>query len=102
MKSSNLNCAHSENTGEIWLNNITVIDGSTGIYFGKCFHYMLNGIKGRNQHGPWPKGQFVELSHSSYGSLTNFYNYNDPKNSNPQDQVNIWQGDYPLDTRMPL
>jgi hypothetical protein len=43
----------------------------------------MNGIKGRNQHGPWPKGQFIELSQSSYGSLTNFYNYNDPKNSIP-------------------
>jgi hypothetical protein len=49
----NIECS---NTGEIWLNDITVIDGSTGIYFGKCCHFMLNRV--RSPQFWWTRHQF--------------------------------------------
>ena len=43
-----------------------------------------------NFHGPFPRGQFVQFDKSGNSSLTNFYVYNDPAHSHPEDNVSVY------------
>ena len=79
-----------ENSADFIGYNLYVQDGSSGIIMHNCVNFRLTDIQGKNQRGPYPGGQFVAAQSLSYGSLTNFSNFNDPTISYPEDNISVW------------
>jgi hypothetical protein len=72
------------------INNVTLRDGSSGVYLLESPNATLSQIEGYNFHGPFPRGQFVQFDKSEGGSLSDFYVVNDPNNSYPEDIISVY------------
>jgi hypothetical protein len=72
------------------IDNVTLRDGSSGIYVQESPGTIITNIEGYNFHGPFPRGQLVQFNQSDNSKLSGFYNYNDLKNSRTEDNVNVY------------
>jgi hypothetical protein len=75
---------------DLTIRNVTVRDGSTGIYLVDSPSAEIAHVDGYNFHGPMPRGQFVQFNRSGNSSLTDFYSYNDKNNSHPEDNISVF------------
>lgn len=94
--------ARGENTGfydgiycyqspNLFVKGLTVKDVSAGIWLQQCNNSRLMSIEAYNIRGPFYHGQMVAFVGSANSSLVNFYSFNDPLISAPEDNVNAWQ-----------
>ncbi|OAP40009.1 hypothetical protein AU381_10745 [Sinorhizobium glycinis] len=88
--SPNINNIIAENSPNLTVHNTTVREGSTGIYLLNSPGADLSHVDGYDFHGPFPRGQFVQFNNSGNSSLTDFYAFNDPANSHPEDIVSVY------------
>src|SRR3712207_2633657 len=66
-------------------------DGASGIYIQNSPNAVITNIEGYNFHGPFPRGQLVQIaSNSDNSKVSGFYVYNDLKNSRTEDVVNVF------------
>jgi Ca2+-binding RTX toxin-like protein len=78
------------NSADVTIHNVTVRDGSTGIYLVGSPRAEIDHVDGYDFHGPFPRGQFVQFNNSGDGTLTNFYVHNDVAHSHVEDIVNAY------------
>jgi hypothetical protein len=88
--SSKLSNIETLNSPDITIRNVTVRDGSSGIYLVDSPNADLQHVDGYNFHGPMPRGQFVQFNRSGNSTLTDFYVHNDRGNSHPEDNVSVY------------
>jgi hypothetical protein len=72
------------------IHNVSLHDGSSGIYLVFSPGAQISHVDGYNFHGPFPRGQLVQFNGSPNGSLTDFYVRNDPNASHPEDNISIY------------
>jgi hypothetical protein len=58
-----------------FVNNVTLRNGSSGIYLNLSPNAVLSGVVGYNMRGPAPRGQLVQFNNSDSGLLQDFYSY---------------------------
>ena len=78
------------NSPNLTVNHVTLRDGSNGIYLDSSPGAQISYVECYNVHGPFPRGEAVQFNHSGNSSLTDFYAYNDPANSYPEDIVSVY------------
>jgi len=88
--SENIRNVYAYNSSGLKVQNVTLRDGSTGVYLDKSPGAVIDHIDGYNFHGPFPRGQLVQFGNSPDGKLTNFYVHNDLKNSWTEDNINVY------------
>ena len=88
--SANINNMLVVNSPNLTVHNSTLRDGSTGIYLLNSPGADISHVDGYNFHGPFPRGQLVQYNNSGNSTLTDFYVYNDPNHSTPQDNVSAY------------
>ncbi len=71
------------------VDHVTFEDSEIGIYVNDSPGAELSFIEGYNMQGPFPAGQLVQFIYSEDSTLTDFYNYNDPDRSHPEDNVSV-------------
>ncbi len=71
------------------VDHVTFQGSEVGIYAGQSPGTQLSYIEGYNMQGPFPAGQLVQFVGSPNSTLTHFYNYNDPNNSHPEDNISV-------------
>jgi Ca2+-binding RTX toxin-like protein len=71
------------------VDHVTFQGSEVGIYAGQSSGVQLSYIEGYNMQGPFPSGQLVQLLQSPNSTLTNFYVYNDPNKSHPEDNISV-------------
>jgi len=79
-----------EKSPGLTVHKVTLRDGATGIYLVDSPQADISHIDGYNFHGPMPRGQLVQFARSPDSKLTDFYVYNDPKNSWVEDNVSVF------------
>ena len=72
------------------VDHVTLRDGSSGIYLLESPGATISNVEGYNFHGPFPRGQFVQFDKSGNSTLTDFYTYNDPAHSHPEDNISVY------------
>src|SRR5262249_43477628 len=80
-----------EDAPNMTIHDVTVRDGSSGIYLLNSPGADISHVDGYNFHGPMPRGQFVQLDKSGDSTLTDFYVHNDAGSSYPEDNVSVYQ-----------
>src|SRR5215204_5367465 len=81
---------HGDGAQRLTVSHATFHDMSSGIYLNQSPGANLSYIEGYNMQGPFPRGQLVQFGYSGDSTLTNFYAYNDPAHSHPEDIVNVY------------
>ncbi|NNM72004.1 hemolysin [Enterovirga sp. DB1703] len=71
------------------IDHVRLENSEVGIYVGNSPGAQLSFIEGYNMQGPYPAGQLVQFFNSPNSSLTDFYNYNDPNKSHPEDNISV-------------
>lgn len=84
---NNINTYASPN---LTVDHVTLRDGSSGMYLLESPGATITNVEGYNFHGPMPRGQFIQFNKSGDSSLTNFYVYNDPAHSFPEDNISVY------------
>jgi hypothetical protein len=87
---SEWNGINGEGAERLTVSHATFHDMSSGIYLNRSPGANLSYIEGYNMQGPFPRGQLVQFGYSGDSTLTNFYAYNDPAHSHPEDIVNVY------------
>lgn len=77
-------------TGVVSIKNVTLRNGSQGIYLHQCANAVLSGITGYNQRGPFPGGQLVQINDSAGTLLEDFYAYNASGTAWTEDNISIY------------
>jgi parallel beta helix pectate lyase-like protein len=72
------------------VHNVTVRDGSTGMYLLDSPGANISHVDGYDFHGPFPRGQFVQLDKSGDSSVSDFYVLNEAGKSSPEDIVSVY------------
>jgi len=80
----------AQNAPNLTVQDTTVRDGSTGMYLLNSPGATISHVDGYDFHGPFPRGQFVQFDKSGNSSLTDFYAFNDPAHSSPEDVVSVY------------
>jgi parallel beta helix pectate lyase-like protein len=80
----------AQNAANLTVQNTTVRDGSTGLYLLDSPGATISHVDGYDFHGPYPRGQFVQFDKSGNSTLTDFYAFNDPAHSSPEDVVSVY------------
>ena len=88
--SDDLNNIDAYASPNLTVDHVTLRDGSSGMYLLESPGAMISNVEGYNFHGPFPRGQFVQFDKSGNSTLTNFYVYNDPAHSHPEDNVSVY------------
>ena len=88
--SSKLSNIETLNSPNLTIRNVTVREGSTGIYLVDSPRANIEHVEGYNFHGPFPRGQFVQFNRSGDSSLKDFYAFNDPGRSHVEDIVSVY------------
>lgn len=70
---------------------VSVEGGSSGINLNACPHARLSRIVARNMHGPYPRGQCVQLGESHGATLEHFHCVNEMDRSWPEDSISVWR-----------
>lgn len=83
-----IHCFQSSN---LFVQALKVKDVSTGVWLEGCHNSRLLSVEGYNMRGPYYHGQMVVFVGTTNSSLVNFYSFNDPDISHPEDNVNAWQ-----------
>jgi len=78
------------NSPDVTIKNVTVREGSTGIYLVQSPRAEIDYVDGYDFHGPFPRGQFVQFNQSPDGSLTNFYTKSVGAESHVEDNVSVY------------
>jgi hypothetical protein len=81
---------HGDGAQRLTVSHATFHDTSSGVYLNQSPGANLSYIEGYNMQGPMPRGQLVQFGYSGDSTLTNFYVYNDPAHSHPEDIVNVY------------
>ena len=81
---------HGTNSEDVVIERVRVEGGSTGIELGSCARAQLREIVSRNVRGPYPRGQCVQFSHSSHGTLEDFSCVNDDS-AWTEDSISVWR-----------
>jgi Right handed beta helix region len=89
--SETINNIETLDAPSLMVRNVTLRDGSSGIYMVNSPNATITHVDGYNFHGPFPRGQFVQFSRSPDSTLTDFYVYNDKRNSHPEDNVSVYE-----------
>jgi hypothetical protein len=79
-----------QNAPNLSVHNVTVRDGSTGMYLVDSPGANISHVDGYDFHGPFPRGQFVQFDKSGNSSLTDFYALNEAGKSSPEDVVSVF------------
>jgi Ca2+-binding RTX toxin-like protein len=77
-------------SADVTIRNVTVREGSTGIYLVQSPRAEIDHVDGYDFHGPFPRGQFVQFNQSPDGSLTNFYTKSVGAESHVEDNVSVY------------
>ncbi|MFC1458687.1 right-handed parallel beta-helix repeat-containing protein [Microvirga arabica] len=88
--SENICNIQAENSPNLTIRNVTVRDGSAGIYLVDSPGAEISHVDGYNFHGPFPRGQFVQFNRSGDSSLSDFYAFNNPETSHPEDVISAF------------
>ncbi|HEU5276432.1 MAG TPA: right-handed parallel beta-helix repeat-containing protein [Xanthobacteraceae bacterium] len=80
----------AQNAPNLTVQDTTVRDGSTGLYLLDSPGATISHVDGYDFHGPFPRGQFVQFDKSGNSTLTDFYAFNDPAHSSPEDIVSVY------------
>jgi Right handed beta helix region len=80
----------AQDSPNLTVHNVTVRDGSSGMYLVNSPGANISHVDGYDFHGPFPRGQFVQFNNSGNSSLTDFYTLNDAANSSPEDNVSVY------------
>jgi hypothetical protein len=78
------------NSPDATIANVTVREGSTGIYLVNSPRAEIDHVDGYDFHGPFPRGQFVQFNDSPNGTLTNFFTRNVGGESHVEDNVSVY------------
>lgn len=79
-----------QNSPNAIVNNVRLTHGSTGIYCINSSNSTFSFIEGHEQWGPFPRGQLVQWSGCTGGSLSDFSNKCDPATAYTEDNINIF------------
>jgi hypothetical protein len=74
----------------VTVHNATLRGGSDGLYLVNSPGANISHVDGYDQHGPFPRGHFVEFNNSGNSTLTDFYVLNPATTSAPQDNVSAF------------
>jgi hypothetical protein len=89
--SSDYNSIEGFNAANLKIDHVTMRDGASGIYIQNSPNATITNIEGYNFHGPFPRGQLVQIaSNSDNSKVSGFYVYNDLYNSRTEDVINIY------------
>jgi len=72
------------------VHNVHVIGGSSGFWCSGCEHGVVSHFKAENVHGPYPRGQCLQVTNSDEFTLEDFYCFND-KRSFTEDTISLWE-----------
>jgi hypothetical protein len=86
-ENNNINVESSPN---LTVHNVTLRDGSTGIYLLNSPDANISHVDGYDFHGPFPRGQFVQFDKSGDSTLTDFYVVDHAATSSPEDNVSVY------------
>jgi hypothetical protein len=86
-ENNNINVESSPN---LTVHNVTLRDGSTGIYLLNSPDANISHVDGYDFHGPYPRGQFVQFDKSGDSTLTDFYVLDNAATSSPEDNVSVY------------
>lgn len=86
----NRGCIHGEVSANVTIRNVTLRDGSSGIYLQSCNNSILKNIEGYNMRGPFPRGQLVQWNACNTGLLENFTSINDREVAWTEDNINAY------------
>jgi hypothetical protein len=81
---------HGDGALRLTVSHAAFHDVSSGVYLNRSPGANLSYIEGYNMQGPFPRGQLVQFGYSGNSTLTNFYAYNEPAHSHPEDIVNVY------------
>ena len=79
-----------ESSPNLTVHNVTVRDGSSGMYLLNSPGANISHVDGYDFHGPFPRGQFVQFDKSGGSTLTDFYVLNHAATSSPEDNVSVY------------
>jgi hypothetical protein len=79
-----------ENSPNLTVHDVTVRDGSSGMYLLNSPGANISHVDGYDFHGPFPRGQFVQFDKSGDSTLTDFYVLNHAGTSSPEDNVSVY------------
>ena len=74
----------AEGSPNLTVHNVTLRDGSSGIYLLESPGADISHVDGYDFHGPMPRGQFVQFDKSGDSTLTDFYVLNHAGSSYPE------------------
>ena len=78
------------NSGLATLRNVHVSGGSSGFWCKNCTDGTVSHFKAENVHGPYPRGQCLQVTNSDNFTLEDFYCFND-KRSFTEDTISFWE-----------
>jgi hypothetical protein len=79
-----------QSSSNLTVHNVTVRDGSTGMYLLDSPGANISHVDGYDFHGPFPRGQFVQFDKSGNSSVSDFYVLNEAGKSSPEDIVSVY------------
>lgn len=88
--SENILNINAEGSPNLTVHNVTLRDGSSGIYLLESPGANISHVDGYDFHGPMPRGQFVQFDKSGDSTLTDFYVLNHANSSYPEDNVSVY------------
>lgn len=88
--SSLLNNIIGELSASPTINRVRLTGGSAGVYLLQCDNAVLSFLEGYNMRGPLARGQLMQANNSQTGSLLDFSCINDPNDSWPEDNINLF------------
>jgi hypothetical protein len=77
-------------SADVTIRDVTVREGSTGIYLAQSPRAEIAHVDGYDFHGPYPRGQFVQFDHSPDSTLKNFYTRSAAGESHVEDNVSVY------------
>lgn len=81
---------HGELSANIAIRNVTLRNGSSGIFLLGCDNSTLKNIDGYNMRGPSPRGQLVQWANCNTALLENFTSINSRDTAWTEDIVNVY------------
>jgi len=77
------------------MRNVHVKGGASGFWCQGCTHGVVSHFKAENVHGPYPRGQCLQVTSSDNFLLEDFYCLND-KSSFTEDTISLWESSHSM------
>ena len=88
---TSFNCIEGFNAPNLRIDHVEMHDGASGIYIQRSPNALITNIEGHNFHGPFPRGQLVQIADNSDGSTVDgFYYKGDLTGSRSEDNINVF------------